>query len=130
MFYIMYILGCFTKNFSRLRGCRGRDCMVVEFTTLCNQCLLPLALWVQIPLRRGVLNTTLCVKSFADGQLFPPPIKGPPWYYWNIVESGGKHHNLYPYILIVWLCLYCGIILTINITNMNFNVEVCFVCFM
>jgi hypothetical protein len=34
-----------------------------------------------------------------------------------------------PYILIVWLFLYCGIILTLNITNMNFNVEVRFVCF-
>ena len=26
---------------------------------LCNQCLSPLTLWVQIPLRRGVLDTTL-----------------------------------------------------------------------
>ena len=37
--------------------------------------------------------------------------------------------TLTPYILIVWLFLYCGIILTLNITNMNFNVEVRFVCF-
>ena len=29
---------------------------------LCNQCLSPLTLWVQIPLRRGSLNTTLCDK--------------------------------------------------------------------
>ena len=28
----------------------------------CNQCLSPLTLWVRIPLRRGVLNTTLCDK--------------------------------------------------------------------
>ena len=27
---------------------------------LCNQCLSPLTLWVRIPLRQGVLNTTLC----------------------------------------------------------------------
>ena len=27
---------------------------------LCNQCLSPLTLWVQIPLRRGVLDITLC----------------------------------------------------------------------
>jgi hypothetical protein len=29
---------------------------------LCNQCLSPLTLWVQTPLRRGELNTTLCDK--------------------------------------------------------------------
>jgi hypothetical protein len=29
---------------------------------LCNQCLSPMKLWVQIPLRRGVLDTTLCDK--------------------------------------------------------------------
>jgi hypothetical protein len=28
----------------------------------CNQCLSPLMLWVLIPLRQGVLNTTLCDK--------------------------------------------------------------------
>jgi hypothetical protein len=31
-------------------------------TTYANQCLSPLTLWVRIPLRRGVLNTTLCDK--------------------------------------------------------------------
>ena len=30
------------------------------YNYLCNQCLSPLMLWVQTPLRRGVLNTTLC----------------------------------------------------------------------
>ena len=45
------------------RGHCGRDRMVVGFTHyLCNQCLSPLKLWVRIPLRRSVLNTTLCVK--------------------------------------------------------------------
>ena len=29
---------------------------------LCNQYISPLTLWVRIPLRRGVLNTTLCDK--------------------------------------------------------------------
>jgi hypothetical protein len=28
----------------------------------CNQCLLPLTLWDRIPLKRGVLDTTLCDK--------------------------------------------------------------------
>jgi hypothetical protein len=32
------------------------------YNYLCNQCLSPLTLWVRIPLRRGVLYTTLCDK--------------------------------------------------------------------
>ena len=32
------------------------------YSYLCNQCLSPLALWFRIPLRRGVLDTTLCDK--------------------------------------------------------------------
>ena len=32
------------------------------YNYLCNQCLSPLTLWVWIPLRRGVLDTTLCDK--------------------------------------------------------------------
>jgi hypothetical protein len=37
--------------------------MVVGFTTtLYNQCLSPPMLWVRIPLRQGVLDTTLCDK--------------------------------------------------------------------
>ena len=32
------------------------------YNYLCNQCISPLTLWVQIPFRRGVLNTTLCDK--------------------------------------------------------------------
>jgi hypothetical protein len=42
---------------------------------LCNRCQLPQALWVRIPLRRGVLNTTLCDKVChwpAAGQWFSP----------------------------------------------------------
>ena len=42
---------------------------------LCNQCLSPLMLWVLIPLRRGVLNTTLydkvCLWLVTD-QWFSP----------------------------------------------------------
>jgi hypothetical protein len=29
---------------------------------LCNQCLSPLTLWIRIPLKRGLLDTTLCDK--------------------------------------------------------------------
>ena len=42
---------------------------------LCDQCPSPLKLWVWIPLRRGVLNTTLCDKVcqwIAAGQWFSP----------------------------------------------------------
>ena len=40
-----------------------------------NQCLSPLELWIRIPLRRGVLDTTLCDKVcqwLAVGRLFSP----------------------------------------------------------
>ena len=42
---------------------------------LCNQCLSPLKLWVQIPLMAGVLDTTLCDKvcqRVAAGRWFSP----------------------------------------------------------
>ena len=42
---------------------------------LCNQCLSPLKLWVRIPLRRGVLDTTLCDKLchlLVTGRWFSP----------------------------------------------------------
>jgi hypothetical protein len=32
------------------------------YNYMCNQCLSPLMLWVRIPLKRGVLDTTLCDK--------------------------------------------------------------------
>ena len=58
-------------------GCRrGRDRMVVGFITyLCTQYLSPLTLWVRTPLRRGVLDTTLCDKVcqlLAAGHWFSP----------------------------------------------------------
>ena len=43
------------------------------YNYLCNQCLSPLILWVGIPFRRGVLNTTLCDKVcqwLATGRWF------------------------------------------------------------
>jgi len=45
------------------------------YNYLCNQCLSPLTLWVWTPLRRGVLDTTLCDKVcqlLAEGQWFSP----------------------------------------------------------
>jgi len=35
------------------------------YNYLCNQCLSPLKLWVQILLRRGVLDTTICDKVWS-----------------------------------------------------------------
>ena len=66
------------------------------YNYLCNQFLSPLMLWVQIPLRWGALDTTLCDKVcqwLATGRWFSPPIKLTAQYSWNIVESGIKHHN-------------------------------------
>ena len=33
------------------------------YSYLCNQCLSPLELWVRIPIKRGVIETTLCHKA-------------------------------------------------------------------
>ena len=65
------------------------------YNYLCNQCLSPLTLWVWIPLRRSVLETTLCDKVcqwLATAQWFSE-------YKWNIVESGAKHHSPNPQLL-------------------------------
>ena len=75
---------------------------------LWNQCLSPLMLKVRIPLRRGLLDTTLCDKVcqwLATGRWFlrvfwsPPPIK-----------SGVKYHNP-PSIRLVVLYIYNYILL-------------------
>ena len=45
------------------------------YNYLCYQCLSPLKLWVRIPPRRGVLDTSLCDKVcqwFAAGRWFSP----------------------------------------------------------
>jgi len=36
------------------------SCCSWVYDYLCNRCPSPLTLWVHIPLRRGVLDTTLC----------------------------------------------------------------------
>jgi len=45
-----------------VRGCLKCSWFEIQSCHLCNQCLSPLTLWVQIPLRQGVLDTTLCDK--------------------------------------------------------------------
>jgi hypothetical protein len=62
---------------------------------------LVLKLWCQTPLRWGVLDTTLCDKVCQCpwfSPVFSTKKNWPPRYNWNIVESGVKHHNLYPHI--------------------------------
>ena len=52
---------------------RGRSYVSWISNYLCNQCLSPVKLWVWTPLRRGVLNTTLCDKVcqwLATGRWF------------------------------------------------------------
>ena len=75
------------------------------YNYLCNECLSPLMLWVEIPRRQVVLDTTLCdklVSGFLKVLPFLPPISWLPWYSWNIVESGIKHHNPNPISPIKW----------------------------
>jgi hypothetical protein len=48
-----------------------------NYNSLCNQCLSPLTLRVRIPIRRGVLDTTLCDKVcqwFVTRRWFSPGI--------------------------------------------------------
>jgi hypothetical protein len=44
------------------RPSRSWSCGSWIYNYLCNLCISPLKLWVRIPFRRGVLNTTLCDK--------------------------------------------------------------------
>ena len=67
---------------------------------LCNQCLSPLTLWVRIPHRQGVSDTTLCDKVcqwLAAGRWLSPDT---PVSFTNKidqkVESDVKHHNPNP----------------------------------
>ena len=80
---------------------RGANIIVIYgrwiYNYLCNQCLSPVRLWIWIPLRWGVLDTTLCDK---DCQWFSP------------VSSTNKtdHHDITEILLKVALN-------TINLTH-------------
>ena len=76
----------------------ARNVIAINLFTLFNH---QLTLLDRIPLRRGVLDTTLCEEAyrwFAAGRWFspgiPPLLKNwLPWYNWNIVEQGVTHCN-------------------------------------
>ena len=54
---------------------KGSSWLYGSWMYKCNRCLSPLILWVLIPLRRGVLDTTLCDKVcqwFAARRWFSP----------------------------------------------------------
>ena len=68
---------------------------------ICYQCLPPLTLCIRIPLRRGVLDSTLCDKIcewLAAGRWFSPvtAVSSSKKTERNIVESGVKRHNPNP----------------------------------
>jgi len=94
-------------------GRHGRDRMVVWFYNyLCNQCQSPLRLWVQIPLRRGLLNTTLCDKVcqclaasrwFSLGTPVSSTDKTDCYHIAEILlKVALKHHNPNPYVHNYW----------------------------
>jgi hypothetical protein len=99
----LYKIKVFLQNTPFYRGRRARDRTYGSwiYNYLYNQCLSPLMLWVQIPIRERW--TTLCdiaCQWLATGQWFTP---GSPFfstqknwlprYNWNIFESGVKHHK-------------------------------------
>jgi len=80
----------------------GVEQLTHAHSLLCNQCLSPLTLWVRIPLRLGVLETTLCdtvCQWIAAGQ----------WYSLGIpVSSTNKtDRNNITEILLNTITLYC-----------------------
>jgi hypothetical protein len=79
-------------------GCRGRDRMIVGFTTSCAISVYHLLSCEFEPRSwRSVLGTTLCDKFVSDLRHVGGFLSGfLHWYNWNIVESGVKHHKPKP----------------------------------
>ena len=105
-FPVMVIFNFYNSVCSYYPGSCGR--MVVDLQLpICNQCLSPLTECVRIPLMRGVIDKHYVIKFVNDlrgrwfylGTLVSHQQNWPPWYNWNIVESGAKHHNPNPLII-------------------------------
>ena len=85
---------------------RSRDLVVVGFTTtyaISAYLVITTNIVSSNPADGEVYSTQYyAIKFVSDlrqvgGFLqFPPPINWQPWYNWNIVESGVKHHNPNP----------------------------------
>jgi hypothetical protein len=77
-----------------LRPC---DHMVVGFTTNCaisaNKVSSNQAHGEVYSIQHDVITFVSALRDIGNFLRFPPPINWPPWYNWNIVESGVKHHN-------------------------------------
>ena len=82
-------------------------CMVVIIwqldlqLSICNQCILPLTLWVRIPLIQHYVIKFVSdlrqIGGFLRVLRFPPSVKN--WttqHNWNIIESGVKPYNPNP----------------------------------
>jgi len=122
-FIIKFELGLWTYALMKPH-CRGhRNRIEVGFITtmyLCNQCLWPLMVWVRIPPRRGVLDTTLCdqvCQWIATVQWFSPgtPVSSTKKTDHHDIakilrNSGVKYHNPHssPCTLYVHLSLHCA----------------------
>jgi hypothetical protein len=86
---------------------------------LCNQCLSTLNMWVRIPLRRGVLDTTLYDKVcqwLATGRWYSPGTQASSTNKTdrhNITEillnDGVKHHTLSLTFVEIAFCCCCGL---------------------
>ena len=81
-------------------------CVCWIYNYLCNQCISPLMLWLQIPLmaRYAQYNIIWQILSVIYGRSvvfsgysgFLQQYSWPPRYGWNIVESDVEHHNAIP----------------------------------
>jgi hypothetical protein len=84
------------------------------YNYLCNQCLSPPKMWFRIPLRRGVLNTTLCDKVchwLAAGRWFSPGTH---------ISSTNKteHHNITEILLKVVNTITLSLNLMVTISHL------------
>ena len=110
------------------------------YNYLCNQCLSPLMLWIQILIR--VRCTTLCDKVcqwLVTGQRFSlgPLVSSTNktdciWYSWNIVESGIKHHQankqLHRFIWYLFGKEYCPTDIYFYLKILQFHMENVTIC--
>ena len=63
------------------------------YNYLCNQCLSPLMLWIRTPLRRGILDTTLCDKV-CQSLTYLRQVGGVLWVLWVSSTIKTYHHDI------------------------------------